>query len=143
MPPKLTIVLLTRLVPVTVSVNAAPAAGALVGARLLAVGSRLLIVNVNGADSPPPVFGLKTVTGNVPAVAISEAAIGVVSLVELTNVVVRLNPLMRITKLLAKPVPMTASVNPAPPAIALEGERLVTFGPATRFEFVMKALFKK
>ena len=66
------------MVPVTVRVNPGPAAGALVGERLLAVGTGLLIVNVSGADTPP-VPGLKTVTENVPAVAISDAAIGVVN----------------------------------------------------------------
>jgi hypothetical protein len=86
--------LLLKFVPVTVSVNPALPVIALDGEMLVAVGTGLLIVNVSAADSTPPP---KTVTDDVPAVAISDAAIDVVNLVELTNVVVRFTPLMRIT----------------------------------------------
>lgn len=70
----MTVVELTKFVPVIVRANAAPPAAAVVGERLLAVGTGLLMVKGSGADSTPP-LGSKTVTKKVPAVAISEAAI--------------------------------------------------------------------
>jgi hypothetical protein len=38
---------------------------------------------------------------------------------------------MRITKPSTKSVPLTVSVNPDPPAVALDGERLLTLGAAS------------
>ncbi len=59
----------------TVKVNAALPAVALEGERLLVVGSGLLTVKVSaGVEVPPPGLGFVTVTGMLPAVAISEAA---------------------------------------------------------------------
>jgi hypothetical protein len=102
------------------------------GERLVAVGTGLFIVNVSGADSPPKSgSGSKTVTENVPTVCISEAAMAVVNSVESTNVVDRSLPSMRITKPSTKAVPLTLSVNPDPPAIALDGERPLTLGAAS------------
>ena len=85
------------MVPITVSVKPIPPAVAVVDERLVAVGSGLLIVKTNGGDSTL-VPGSKTVTGNVPASAISDASIGVVNFVESTNVVRRSRLLMRITR---------------------------------------------
>jgi len=59
----------TKLVPVTVSVNAAPLAVALEGESELAVGAGLLMVKVREFDAPPLGEGLTTVTEAVPAVA--------------------------------------------------------------------------
>jgi hypothetical protein len=113
-------------------VNAASPTILLDGERLLVVGAGLFIANVSGADSPPKSgSGSKTVTENVPAVAISEAAMAVVNFVESTNVVDRSEPSMRITKPSTKSVPLTVSVNPDPPAVALDGERLLTLGAAS------------
>ena len=67
---------LTKLVPLTVSVKAAPPAVAEEGLRLVIVGTGLsdgLIVKVIPFEVPPPGVGLKTVTVAVPAVAISAA----------------------------------------------------------------------
>lgn len=129
---------MTKLLPATVRVNPAPPAVALVGERLLIVGMGLLTGKTSGAEAPPVTgSGSKTETERVPAVAISEATIAVDNCVESTNVVVRSTPLMRITKVLRKFAPMTVSVKPGPPAVALEGERLVTFGAAT---IILKAL---
>src|SRR5438445_8097207 len=80
----------TKLLPVTVSVNAAPTATAVLGDRELSVGLGFgaVIVNVCGLDVPPPGAGLKTVTEAVPAVAMSAAVICAVGCVLLTQVVV-------------------------------------------------------
>src|SRR5436189_279917 len=64
---------LLKFVPVAVSVNAALPASALGGEIELSVGTGLLIVNVEAPEVPPPGVGLKTVTGDVPAVAMSAA----------------------------------------------------------------------
>ena len=47
----------------------------------------LLIVNVRAVDSPPAGAGLNTVTGTVPAVAISAAVTVILNRVEETYVV--------------------------------------------------------
>jgi len=124
----LTVVPITNLLPVMVRVNAAPPAVAPVGERALVVGTGLLIVKVSGLDSPPLGVGSKTVTAKLPAAAISVAFIAVLNCVALTNVVVLSRPLTRITKPLTNPVPLTLRLNPAPPAIAFDGERLLTLG---------------
>ena len=111
-----------KFVPVTVSVNPAPPAVALAGAIEVSVGAGLLIVNVCALDVPPPGVGVKTVTGMVPAVAMSLAEIAAVSCVLLTNVVVRLLLFQRMTDVIAKFVPVAVTVNAAPPAVALVGE---------------------
>ena len=64
---------LLKFAPVAVSVNAALPATALLGEIELSVGAGLLIVNVEAPEVPPPGVGLKTVTGDVPAVAMSAA----------------------------------------------------------------------
>ena len=52
----------TKLVPLTVSVKAAPPAVADAGLRLVVVGAGLLIVKVRALEVPPPGAGLNTVT---------------------------------------------------------------------------------
>ena len=74
----------TKLVPVTVRVNADPPAVAEEGDMVERVGTGLLaavMVKVNPPEVPPPGVGLKTVTVAVPAVAISVAGIAAVSCV--------------------------------------------------------------
>ena len=75
---------LTKLVPLTVRVKAAPPAVAEEGLRLVVVGTGLLIVKVWALDVPPPGVPLKMVTLDVPAVAMSAAGIEAVSCVLLT-----------------------------------------------------------
>lgn len=85
--PKLTVVPVTKLVPVIVIVTPASPTSALVGERLVAVGIGLLTVKFNaGVEVPPPGVGFVTVTGFTPAVATSVAFICTVRLVELTIV---------------------------------------------------------
>ena len=79
----------TKLVPVTFKVKALPPANLVEGARVVAVGTGLLIVKVSDPEVPPPGVGLVTVTVAVPAVAMLEAGTIAVTLVLSTNVVVR------------------------------------------------------
>ena len=119
-----------KFVPVTVSVKAAPPATKLLGDSELRVGVGFgaLIVNVCALDVPPPGGGVNTVTGTVPALAMSAALIGAVSCVWLTNVVVRGLPFQRTTEVIAKFVPVAVNANVAPPAVALVGEIELSVG---------------
>jgi len=67
----------TKLVPVTVRVKAAPPAVAEEGLRAVSVGTGLLTVKLTELDVLPP--GLATETGTVPAVARSDAGMAAVS----------------------------------------------------------------
>src|SRR5205807_90345 len=75
-----------------------------------------------------PGAGFVTAMGNEPAVATSAAAIGAVTNVELTNVVVRAEPLKFTTDVETKFVPFTVTVKPASPAFLELGEMLVVVG---------------
>ena len=70
---------------------------AVLGEIEVSVGAGLLIVNVEALEVPPPGVGLKTVTGAVPAVAMSPARIWAWSWMLLTKVVVRSLPFQRTT----------------------------------------------
>ena len=75
---------LTKLLPLIVSVKAAPPAAVEDGFRLLIAGTGLdatgaLMANVTAPEVPPPGAGLKTVTLAVPAVAMSAAVIAAVN----------------------------------------------------------------
>jgi hypothetical protein len=64
----------TKLVPVTVRVKAGPNAVTLAGeSGEVVVGTGLLTVKLIAAEVPPPGVGVKTVTGKIPAVAVSVA----------------------------------------------------------------------
>ena len=77
---------LMKPVPLTVRPNDVPPAVALVGERLVMLGTGLaaLIANDAAVEVPPPGAGLITVTWAVPALAISAAAIAAVNCVALT-----------------------------------------------------------
>ena len=117
-----------KFVPLTVNVKAAPPASALDGESDVIVGTGLFTVNGEAPEVPPPGAGLVTVTLNVPAAAMSAAVIAAVTCVEFTNVVVLEFPLKFTVAPVTKPVPLTVSVNPAAPAIALVGEIVVIVG---------------
>jgi hypothetical protein len=87
-------------------------------------------VTLNDApfDVPPPGVGLKTVTVVVPPVATSDAETAAVNCVALTNVVVSEVVFHLTTEALTKLVPLTVSVNAAPPVIAEVGESVVMVG---------------
>src|SRR5206468_973849 len=72
----------TKFVPVTVSVKAGSPPVALGGGMELNGGAGVVVmVNVCALEGPPPGVGLNTVTGAVPAVAMSPARICAVSCV--------------------------------------------------------------
>src|SRR6266404_29508 len=120
---------LTKLLPFTVSVNAAPPTLALEGESDVSDGAGVVIVNVWAPDVPPSTPGIVTVTWALPAAAISEAGIAAVTCVGLTRVVVRAAPFQRTLAPMSYPVPVSVSVNPAPPVVALEGASAVSVGP--------------
>src|SRR2546422_10584608 len=71
---------------------------------------------------PPPGKGVNTVIGADRAVVMSPEKMAARNSVLLTNVVVRSEPFQRTTDGATKLAPLTVSVNPAPPAVALLGE---------------------
>ncbi len=71
---------------------------------------------------------MNTVTEAVPDVAMSEAGIAAVNLVEETKVVVRLLPFHCTTESEVKRLPLTVSVNPGLPALADAGLSFVVVG---------------
>ena len=77
---------LTKPVPLIVTLKATPPAVALEGARLVIVGIGLgaLIVKAAAVEVPPPGAGLKTVTWDVPALAMSAATMAAVNCAALT-----------------------------------------------------------
>ena len=90
-------------------------------------GAACVIVKGRAVDAP---IGFCTVTGAMPAAAISPAGIAAVSWVALTKVVVRFAPSQRTTEPLTKLLPFTVSVKRGPPAAALLGAREVNVGAA-------------
>jgi hypothetical protein len=97
-PFQFTVEIVAKFVPLTVKVNPGPPAVAQVGLSELIVGGAA-IVNVTGFDAEPVEF--LTVTGAVPAVAISAASTIAVSWVEETNVVARFAPFHLTTEVLS------------------------------------------
>jgi len=87
-----------------------------------------LTLNVWALDVPPPGAGLKTVTAAVPAPAMSPGSIAAVSREADRKVVGRSPPFQRTVDVGTKPVPVTVSVNPGPPADAADGLKPVTVG---------------
>src|SRR5438552_1806601 len=111
----LTVLPLTKPVPVTVSVKAALPADVLVGDRAARLGDELFTVNVCAAVVPPPGAGVTTVTDAVVAAARSEAGIAAVSCVALPKVVVRVAPFQRTLEPVTKSVPVRVSAKAGPP----------------------------
>ena len=119
-----TVAPLTKLVPVTVSVNAGLPACALFGESAVMVGAAT--VNVTAFEAAPP--GFATVICAVPAAATSVAGMAAVSCVAPTNVVERELPFHFTVAALTKLVPVTVRVNAGLPADALFGESAVMVG---------------
>jgi hypothetical protein len=120
-----------KLLPLTVSVKAAPPAVADAGLRPVVAGTGFviaLIVNICALEVPPPGAGLNTVTVAVPADTMSAAVIAAVSWVEDRYVVVRPAPFHCTTEPLIKLLPLTVRVKAAPPAEADAGLRPVVAG---------------
>jgi hypothetical protein len=64
----------------------------------------------------------------LPAVAMSEAGIAAVSCAALTKIVARVFPLKLTVEFVTNPVPFTVRVKATPPAVVLDGERVVMVG---------------
>ena len=88
----------------------------------------MLMLKDRAVEVPPPGVGVKTVTEVEPAVAMSPAAMVARSWVLLTKVVVRGAPFQLITEAVTKLLPVTVKLNPAPPAVALVGESVLSTG---------------
>src|SRR6266446_5377322 len=89
---------------------------------------KLAMVNDSPLLVPPPGAGFITVTVAVPAVAMSAAVMAACKLVLEAKVVVRALPFHCTVEEEMKPVPVTVSVNAAPPACALVGFSDVAVG---------------
>src|SRR5215469_12680500 len=74
-------------------------------------------------EVPPPGLGLTTVTEAVPAVAMSEAGTLAVNCELLTKVVLSGLPFQSTVAPETKPVPLTVSLNPAPPGLTASGTK--------------------
>ena len=86
------------------------------------------MVNVRGADPPPPGAGVKTVTVAVPGAAMSAAPMEACSCVALKNVVGRFAPFQRTMEPAMNRLPFTVSVNDAPPRTTALGVSDVATG---------------
>ncbi len=119
-----------KFVPVSVMVKPAPPASAEVGTIEERVGTGLLLVMVKvcADDCPPPGGELPTVTDAVPIETMSAAGTEAVREVALTKVVVSAALFQRTAELLTKFVPVTVSVNVAPPASPEVGAIEVSVG---------------
>lgn len=115
-----------KLVPLIVSVKAAPPTVAELGLRLVMVGGGRLTVNVAPVEVAPP--GSATVTLAVPIVAIRPAGTAAVSWLALTNAVTSAAPFQFTVAPETKFVPLTVRVKSAAPAIAELGLRLEIVG---------------
>lgn len=83
-----------------------------------------LTVNVSAAEVAPP--GFVTITYGFPAMAIELAEISAISCVEFTKLVGTLIRLKLTSEPCTKPAPFTVRANAGPPAVALDGEILLT-----------------
>jgi len=81
------------------------------------VGIGLSIVKLSAPETPPPGAGVETVTIAIPPVAVSAAVTAACKLVVETNVVVRAVPFHCTVDEDTKLLPVTVSVNAAPPAM--------------------------
>src|SRR5437868_6603381 len=119
-----------KLVPVTVKSKVASPTVLLVGKMLPIVGAGLFTVKFKaGMDAPPPGVEFVTVTGMVPPVNISEAAITAVTWVPAPFTVPAWSVAPNCTVApLTKLPPLTASVKVAPPAVALVGKSVLVVG---------------
>ena len=105
---------------------------------VVALTLKSVIVNVSEFDAPPPGVGFTTVTAAVPELAMSAAVIAAVNEVALTNVVVRGLPFHCAVEPFTKLVPVSCSVNAAPPAPVNVGEIEVRVGTGLLAALILK-----
>jgi hypothetical protein len=108
----------TKFLPVTAIVKLVPPATAELGLSNVMIGGGCLIVNVKGAEVPPPGVGLNTVTAAVPTALTSAAVIAARKAVWDTKVVVRAAPFHCTVDADMKFDPVTINVNAGSPANA-------------------------
>jgi len=113
----------TKFVPATINVNAAVPTSSELGFKEEIVGTGLSIVKIAAAEVPPPGPGVTTVTIAVPPVTMSAVVMAACRLVLETNVVARALPFHSTVEEDTKSVPLTVSVNAAPPAVVELGFR--------------------
>src|SRR5262249_28659431 len=87
-----------------------------------------VIVKDTGAEVPPPGAGVNTVIWAVPAAAMSLDGMVAWSWVAPTKLVERWLPFQRTTEDVTNPLPLTVSVKPGPPAVAVLGDRVLIAG---------------
>ncbi len=109
-----------------VSENAGPPGAAAGGARDVITGVGGVMVNVSALETRLP---LLAVTVADPDCAIRFAVTPAVNCVALTNVVAMAVEFQLTVVLAVKPLPVTVSVKAGPPAVAVDGERLVRVKP--------------
>jgi hypothetical protein len=119
---------LTKPAPNTLSTKPGPWTMAASGETAEMEGAGLLAMKVAVLDGPPPGPGLKTVTDDSAAEAMSLAAMKAVRLEPLTKVVARLEPFHCTVELLTKLAPNTLKAKPDPPTVTELGERAATAG---------------
>lgn len=125
--------MLTKFVPFTVSVNAAPPAAAVVGRIVVIVGTGLLlalIVKFKELEATPPDNGFTTVTCTVAAVANSVPGIFAVIAVLLVTVPALEVPLKFTVAPVTNPVPVIVSGFTVEPISAEVGVSEVSTGTA-------------
>ena len=127
----------TKSVPFTISGRSAvPQYGVEDGTSPVMVGAT--IENAIPLDVPPPGVGVDTLTWAVPTEAISAAEIAALSCVALENVVGLPLPFHSTIEQGTKLLPVTFSVNPAAPAVALVCESVVITGAGSEVGDVME-----
>ncbi len=125
-PFQFTVMPLTKLVPVTVKVNAAAPAVCEAGFKLVIWGTPFTVKTPAFEVTPS---GVTTLTLAVVGAAMSLAEIAAVNWVALTKVVVRGVPFQLTISPLTKLVPFTAKAKAAAPAVRELGFRLVRVRP--------------
>ena len=118
----------TKFVPVSVRRTSPPPTYAVDGEILVKVGTGLVTVKFEYPLVPKLGDGLATLSGTVPPVAIEDAATVVVIVMEFTKVAACQTPLTDTVEPDTKFLPVSVSVNAAPPALTEDGERLERVG---------------
>lgn len=122
----------TKSAPFTVNVKSGLPAAIEAGLNDVVVGAGFRIVKVCEPDVPPPGAGVVTVTEAVPAIVMSELRMVAVIVVVEMNVVARGPPFHSTVEDEMNPVPVSVSVNPAPPAVVEVGDSVISVGAGLR-----------
>jgi len=127
-PAQFTTEVLTKFVPFTVRVNAAPPASALLGASEVMLGLGLSTTKASEPDTPPPGLGLVAVMRKVPALVRSVAGTEAISSLLVLKTVLRAEPFQFTVAPLTKFVPFTVNVKDLDPRSFVVGDNEVSVG---------------